>query len=120
MNFVKSGNFIIADKTETETTVFDSNLAQIITGIISEVNEDKGFIKVYEDGNYKYYNFKLEEKSNIDILSTNKLLLTKKDGKYGYVDKSGNEVVKCQFDDATEQNSLRICSNKKRRKMGMY
>ena len=60
MNFVKSGNFIIADKTETETTVFDSNLAQIITGIISEVNEDKGFIKVYEGKTDEFSNIVLD------------------------------------------------------------
>ncbi|MBQ6992540.1 MAG: WG repeat-containing protein [Clostridia bacterium] len=118
MNYVKSGNFIIADKTETETVVFDSNLAQKITGIISEVNTDKGYIKVYVDNDYKYYNFKFEEKSNVDILSSNTLLLSKKDGKYGYIDKSGNVVVDYQFDDATEQNKFGYAAVKKDGKWG--
>lgn len=118
MNYVQSGNFIIADKTETETVVFDSNLAQKITGIISEVNTEKGYIKVYADEDYKYYNFKFEEKSNIDILSSNTLVLSKKDGKYGYIDKSGNVVVDYQFDDATEQNKFGYGAVKKDGKWG--
>ena len=102
---VEEGNFIVADKTETETIILDSNLAQKISGIISEINVNKGYIKVYTGAEYKYYNFKFEEKQNTDILSQHTLFLTKKDGKYGYTDKAGNLVVGYIYDDATEQNS---------------
>ena len=53
---------------------------------------------------YKYYNLKGEEKSNTEILKDNTLFLSKKDGKYGYVDQKGNVVVEHIYDDATEQN----------------
>ena len=32
---------------------------------------------------YKYYNFRLEEKTSQDIFTTNTLFLSKKNGKYG-------------------------------------
>ncbi len=105
MVYIESGGFIQADKTETESVVFDSNLSQKITGIISEINIDSGYLKVYEDDEYKYYNFKLEEKSSSDILTSNTLFLSKKDGKYGYVNKDGDVVVDYIYDDGTEQNS---------------
>jgi len=105
MYCVEEGNFIVADKTETENIILDSNLAQKITGIVSEINIEKGYIKVYINNEYKYYNFKFEEKQSSEILTHNTLFLSKKDGKYGYKDKAGNIVVDYIYEDATEQNS---------------
>lgn len=113
MVYVESGGFIQADKTETETVIFDNNLSQKITGIISEINTEKGYIKVYANDEYKYYNFKLEEKSSSDILTSNTLFLSKKDGKYGYVNKNGDVVIDYIYDDGTEQNSCGYAAVKK-------
>ena len=65
------------------------------------------------DDQYKYYNFKCEEKPNTEILINNTLFLSKKDGKYGYVDKKGNVVVDYIYDDATEQNEYGFVAVKK-------
>ena len=105
MYCVEEGNFIVADKTDTETIILDTNLAQKLSGIVSEINVSKGYIKLYTGSEYKYYNFKFEEKQNTEILSHNTLFLSKKDGKYGYTDKAGNIVVDYIYEDATEQNS---------------
>lgn len=113
MVYVEKGGFIQADKTDTETVIFDNNLGQNITGIVSELNTEKGYIKVYTNNEYKYYNFKLEEKNSSDILTSNTLFLSKKDGKYGYVDKTGTVIVDYIYDDATEQNSNGFAAVKK-------
>ena len=113
MTYVDNGGFIQADKTETETVIFDSNLGQKITGIISEVNTEKGYIKVYVNNEYKYYNFKFEEKNASDLLTANSLFLSKKDEKYGYVDKSGKVVIDYIYEDGTEQNSCGFAAIKK-------
>lgn len=105
MEYIENANLIQADKTETETVILDSNLGQKITGIISEINIDKGYIKAYVNNEYKYYNFKFEEKKSSDLLTANNLFLSKKDGKYGYVDKSGATIIDYKYEDATEQNS---------------
>ena len=105
MYYVEEGNFVVADKTETETVVFDNNLTQKLSGIVSEINTTKGYIKIYLNGEYNYYNFKFEKKQNTEILSQNTLFLSKKDDKYGYIDKAGNVVVDYIYEDATEQNS---------------
>ena len=49
-------------------------------------------MKVRVNDEYKYYNFKFETKKNTDLLTQNTLFLSKKDGKYGYVNKN-NETV---------------------------
>ncbi len=113
MVYVENGGFIQADKTATETVIFDSNLSQKISGIISEINIDKGYIKAYIDNEYKYYNFKFEEKKSSDLLTENTLFLSKKDGKYGYVNKTGDVVIDYIYDDATEQNSCGYAAVKK-------
>lgn len=113
MVYIENGGFIQADKTDTQTVVFDSNLAQKIVGIISEVNTEKGYIKAYVDNEYKYYNFKFEEKKASDLLTSNTLFLSKKDGKYGYIDKSGKIVINYIYEDATEQNSSGFAAVKK-------
>lgn len=104
MYYIEEGTLIVADKTESETVVFDSNLAQKFSGIIAEINKNDGYIKVFDGENYKYYNFKFEEKSNQDIYTKNTLYLSKKDGKYGYVNKEGKVIVDYIYEDATEQN----------------
>ena len=113
MTYIENGGFIEADKTDTETVLFDNNLGQKVVGIVSDLNIEKGYIKVYTNNEYKYYNFKLEEKNSSDLLTANTLFLSKKDGKYGYVDKSGNVVVDYIYEDATEQNAQGFAAVKK-------
>lgn len=113
MTYVENGGFIQADKSETETVIFDSNLSQKIEGIISEVNTEKGYIKTFINNEYKYYNFKFEEKYSSDLLTANSIFLSKKDGKYGYVDKSGKVVIDYIYEDGTEQNECGFAAVKK-------
>lgn len=113
ISYIEECDFATAEKSETETVIFDNNWAQKLTGIISEINKEKGYIKIYVDNNYKYYNFKFEEKSNINILSTNNLFVSKKDNKYGYLDKNGKVAIDYIYDDATEQNKQGFSAVKK-------
>lgn len=104
INYILELDLAIGDKIETETVVFDNNWSQKLTGIVSEINKEKGYIKISINNEYKYYNSKFEEKSNKEILISNNLFLSKKDNKYGYIDKSGKTVIDYIYDDATEQN----------------
>lgn len=113
MNYVEKGDFIQADVSDTETVIFDNNLSEKINGIVSEINQEKGYIKVYTNNEYKYYNFKFEEKKSSDILTANNLFLSKKDGKYGYVNKEGKVIVDYIYEDGTEQNSCGFSAVKK-------
>jgi cytochrome oxidase Cu insertion factor (SCO1/SenC/PrrC family) len=113
MDYVEKGDFIQADVSDTETVIFDNNLSEKISGIVSEINQEKGYIKIYTNNEYKYYNFKFEEKKSSDILTSNNLFLSKKDGKYGYVNKEGKVIVDYIYEDGTEQNSCGFAAVKK-------
>ena len=116
ISYYASGKFFIVDYLENDniqSKVIDTNFETKVTGIVTEVNEEKGYFRLYEESGYKYYNFKFEEKSASSILTTNTLFLSKKDGKYGFIDKQGNVVVDYIYDDATEQNSSGYAGIKK-------
>lgn len=77
-----------------------------------------GFISIKNGSDVKYYNYKLEEKSNKDVYTANTLFVIKENGKYGFVDKDGKVVVEAKYDDATEQNDYGYVGVKKDGKWG--
>lgn len=113
----KADIYILEDENAT-STILDSNFETKLTGILNEINEGKGYIKIRVGDEYKYYNFKFEEKQAKDIQASNTLFLNKKDGKYGFIDKDGNTVVEYTYDDAKEQNSCGFAAVKKDGKWG--
>ncbi len=107
MTYRKEPNFIEADGEDYKTDVISSTGETALAGVIlSEVNTEKGYIRVRQDGDYKYYNFQFEEKKAQEVMPTNTLFLVKENGKYGYENKEGQRVVDCIYDDGTEQNSF--------------
>ena len=117
--YLKDEGFLEADKEDGKTDLLDANFEVKTTGIVSEVNEKNGFVKVRVDDEYKYYNYKLEEKAVSDIYPANTLFLSKKDGKYGYKNKNGVVIVNYNYDDATEQNKYGFAAVKKDGKWGV-
>lgn len=102
--YENNAGFYVAEDSNYNSSIIDSNFNVKLTGIISELNKDKGYMKLKTDQEYKYYNFKFEEKDVKEILSSNTLYVSKKDNKYGFVDKDGKVVVDYIYDEAQEQN----------------
>ena len=103
--YKENAGFYVAEGDSYNSEILDSDFNVKAEGIISELNEDKGYIKLKVGDKYKYYNFKFEEKNVTEVLSSNTLFVSQKDGKYGFVDKDGNVVVDYIYDEAQEQNS---------------
>ena len=104
MTYNEKADLFFADDSEYKTSIIDNKYDVKTTGILSEVNTDEEYIRMRISDEYKYYNLKGEEISNIQALKNNTIFLDKKDGKYGYVDKKGNAITEYLYDDATEQN----------------
>lgn len=113
INYNKKAGIYIADDENYKSTILDTNFEIKVMGILSEINKDTGYMKLKIDEDYKYYNFKFEEKKVQDILSSNKLFMKKENGKYGFVDKKGNKVVDYIYDDVTEFNKYGYAAVKK-------
>jgi len=113
ITYNKEANLYLAEDSEYKTSIIDDKFNVKITGILSEMNVAKSYIRMRVGEEYKYYNLKGQEKSNKDILKDNTIFLSKKNGKYGFVDKKGNIVVDYIYDDATEQNEYGYAAIKK-------
>ena len=114
ISYIESGNFFEAENSDFTTNIINSSFENILNNvIISELNTELGYMRVRVNSEYKYYNFKFEEKTNKDVLATNTLFLVKEDGKYGYENKDGARIVDCKYDDAKEQNEYGYCAVKK-------
>lgn len=118
ITYNEKADIYIAEDNNFNANVLNSNLEVKVTGILISIDENKGFLKLRVGDNYKYYNFKFEEKQETDIFTNRTLFLSKKDGKFGYVDKSGKVIVDYVYDDATEQNDYGYASIKKDGKWG--
>jgi len=118
IQYLSETDFIQAETEQMESELLDRNFNVKVKGMITEINNDKNYIRVRENGEYKYYNFKLEQKENTEILSTNTIFLSKKDGKYGYINEKGIVVVDYIYEDATEQNKYGYVAVKKDGKWG--
>ena len=112
--YIKEADIFEAEREDYKTDIIDRNFNVVLESIIvSELNIENGYMRIREDDEYSYYNFKLEEKTNKEVLGTNTLFLVKENGKYGYVNKDGDKIVDCIYDDATEQNEFGYCAVKK-------
>lgn len=102
MKYNKTTDYI---KAEVESGVYDYITRDLSVKLTSsEETILNGHICINNNGQIKYYNYNLEEKSNKDVFSTNTLFVTISNGKYGFVDKEGKVIVEAKYDYALEQN----------------
>ena len=119
ISYIDSANFFKCEREDYTTDIYDRDLVKVLGKVIvSELNTEVGYLRVRSDSEYKYYNFKFEEKTNKEVLASNTLFLVKENGKYGYENKEGERVVDCIYDDAKEQNRFGYCAVNKDGKWG--
>ena len=119
LSYNEKADIYIAENEDFTNNIIDNNFEIRQAGMLIELNDSKGYIALKQGEEEKYYNFKFEEKNIQEILTTNTLFKSKKDGKYGFVDKNGNVVVEYEYDDATQQNSYGYAGIKKDGKWGV-
>lgn len=118
ITYNKEADVYITEDVNYNSLIFDNNFEQKLTGILVDIDTQKDYIKMRTDNEYKYYNFKFEEEQEQEIFTTNTLFLSKQDGKYGFVDKTGKVIVDYEYDDATPQNTCGYAGIKKDGKWG--
>ena len=117
ITYLSEEGFIEADQNNV-TYLMNTEFQIKCQGIVSEINTKNKFIKLRVGNDYKYYNFRLEEKNIQDIYPANTLFLSKQNGKYGFVNSKGVVIVDYIYDDATEQNEYGYSAVKKNGKWG--
>lgn len=115
----EKADLYVAEDDQYENEILDTNYQVKQTGYLIELNTDNGYMELNQNNSYNYYNFKFEELKPADIFKTSTLFVSKKEGKYGFVDKDGNVVVDYTYDDATSQNKYGYAGVKKDGKWGV-
>ena len=110
---------LICENEDYTSDIYNRELKFVLTGTISKVDSEKGYIRARVGNEYKYYNLQYQEITNKEALKNNTLFLVKENGKYGYVNKDGQKVVDCIYDDAQEQNQYGFCAVNKDGKWGV-
>ena len=110
---------LICENEDYTSDIYNRELKFVLTGSISKVDSEKGYIRARVGNEYKYYNLQYQEITNKEALKNNTLFLVKENGKYGYVNKDGQKVVDCIYDDAQEQNQYGFCAVNKDGKWGV-
>ncbi len=118
ISYNEKADLYIAEKEDFQNDIIDNTFAIRQSGILIDMDDEKGYLEMKQGEEYKYYNFKFEDKSIVEIKTSNTLFKSKKDGKYGFVDKDGKIIVDYQYDDVTEQNSYGYAGIKKDGKWG--
>ncbi len=118
ITYNEKADIYITENESFNNEILDSEYNVKQKGILLDIDEEKGYIELKQEDEYKYYNFKFEEKQAKDIFTANTLFVSKKDGKYGFVDKDGKVIVDYIYDDVTKQNEYGYSAIKKDGKWG--
>ncbi len=114
----EKANAYISEDDSFNNEIYDSGFNLKYFGYLIETNEEKSYFKINENGQYKYYGFDFTEKNVAEIEPGKTLFVSKKDDKYGFIDKDGNVIVEYIYDDALEQNEYGFAAIKKDGKWG--
>lgn len=113
---------ILQMETDQNITLYNINMKEIVSmnnAIIKEVKDEKSYILLYSDTDFKY----LDKKGNIltsqAIFENNTLFAKKINGKWGFVDKNGNLKVQNDYELVTDFNKYGFAGIKKDGKWGV-
>ena len=99
-------NYIVTRLSENSSTqLYDKNFNQLCDMANVIVDTEDTYVKVYNDTETKYFDLEGNEIQNTDALPDNQIYAKAQDGKWGFVDKSGNVVVDYIYDKATDLNA---------------
>lgn len=109
-----------AEKIETKTIdLYSSNMHKIASQENATITTGNNYILLASDKDFAYYDFsgnKLEAK---EVFPDNQLFAKKINGKWGFVDKSGNVVVQNEYEMVTEFNEYGFAGIKMNGKWGV-
>ena len=102
-----------------DTYLYNKDMKQIFKGSNANIYTYENYLKVDSDGEIKYFDNQGNATNNSIVYPNNKLLSYIEEGKWGFKDKSGNIVVKANYDKVTEFNKYGFAGVKLDEKWGV-
>ena len=103
ISYMSDEGFIEANNPDGTSDLINQQFETKCTGIVSEINTSNNYIRLRENGEYKFYTFQLNSTDEQTIFPAHTLYLSKQNGKYGFVNSKGEVIVNYIYDDATMQ-----------------
>ena len=112
-------DYIVATLTqEGITQVYDKSLNKICEMSNAIIDTHQDYIKIYNTSETKYFDLNGNEKQNTEIFD-NQIYAKSQNGKWGFVDKSGNVVIDYIYDKVTDLNEYGYAGIKVDNKWGV-
>lgn len=86
------------------TEIYSKEMKEICELKNATIENNKEYIKLYNDEEIKYITKDEKEVKNTDIFTDNKIFAKKSGNRWGFVDINGNKVVDYKYEKATEVN----------------
>ena len=78
ITYISEGDFLKADTDEIHSVIYDNTITPRASGIVSELDTERGYIKLHTGEGYVFYNFRFEERRASDVLGTNNLFVSRR------------------------------------------
>lgn len=101
------------------TRIYSPNMEKLCEMENAIIKVEGSYIKVYNDDETRYFSKEGKELSSKEVYTQNTLLAKKENDKWGFADRSGQIVVKAEYDEVTEYNKYGYAGVKKDGKWGV-
>ena len=117
---INGTNIVQATNTSTGLSqLYNKNMEKIIESKNMHIYLKEGYIQVLSNEVMKYVDYDGNIKKSQDIFTDNTIFASQKDGKWGYIDISGNVVIDYIYDMALDINEYGFGAIKKDGKWGV-
>ena len=103
---------------ENITRIYSKDMTQICEMSNATIQQNKDYIKVYNQEETKYFNLEGKELKNTEVFTNNVLFAQQQNGKWGFANASGQMQVEATYDKVTEFNEYGFAAIKKDGKWG--
>lgn len=104
---------------EQKTDIYSSNLKLVYSVKNAFLYKENEYLRVYSKEEDKYLDFNGEVLETREVFKNNTLLASKKDDKWGFIDRNGNVVIEYKYDKVTEFNEYGYAGIKVNDKWGV-
>lgn len=102
---IKDTNLLMAIASDNNRIDIINKYLKVTKGIENaSIEKNKKYVKVFSENDFMYVDMDGNKTEYIDIVPTNTLFAKKSNGKWGFVDSKGNNVIDYKYENVTEQN----------------
>lgn len=107
---------VLSEKQMTE--IYAPNMEKICEMKNANIEVKDNYIQVLNETEVRYFSKEGKELKNTEVYPNHPIFVIEKDGKYGFADKEGNQIVDYQYDKAYELNEYGFATVQKDGKWG--